>query len=74
MDYKETLDWIHNRGKFGIKPGVKRMTWMLNELGNPQDKISGVHGVGTNGKGTTVTYKRSSLHYNDSTVGKFTSH
>ncbi|CAD2077696.1 bifunctional folylpolyglutamate synthase/dihydrofolate synthase [Phocicoccus schoeneichii] len=73
MDYKETLDWIHNRGKFGIKPGVKRMTWMLNELGNPQDKIRGVHVVGTNGKGSTVAYMRSALNYNDYTVGTFTS-
>lgn len=73
MDYKETLDWIHNRGKFGIKPGVKRMTWMLNELGNPQDNIRGVHVVGTNGKGSTVAYMRSALNYNDYTVGTFTS-
>ncbi|CAD2075393.1 bifunctional folylpolyglutamate synthase/dihydrofolate synthase [Phocicoccus pinnipedialis] len=73
MDYKETLDWIHNRGKFGIKPGVRRMTWMLNELGNPQDNIRGVHVVGTNGKGSTVAYMRSSLNNNDYTVGTFTS-
>ena len=73
MDYNETLDWIHNRGKFGIKPGVKRMTWMLNELGNPQDNIRGVHVVGTNGKGSTVAYMRSALNYNDYTVGTFTS-
>lgn len=73
MDYKETLDWIHNRGKFGIKPGVNRMTWMLNKLGNPQDKIRGVHVVGTNGKGSTVAYMRSALNYNDYTVGTFTS-
>src|SRR5699024_3949874 len=73
MDYNETLDWIHNRGKFGIKPGVKRMTWMLNELGNPQDKIRGVHVVGTNGKGSTVAYMRSALNHDDYTVGTFTS-
>lgn len=73
MDYQETLDWIHNRGKFGIKPGVKRMKWMLGELENPQDNIRGVHVVGTNGKGSTVAYMRNALNYNDYTVGTFTS-
>ncbi len=73
MNYDETLEWIHNRGKFGIKPGVKRMVWMLNELDNPQDNITGVHVVGTNGKGSVVSYIRSALNENDYSVGTFTS-
>lgn len=73
MNYDETLEWIHNRGKFGIKPGVKRMVWMLNELDIPQDNITGVHVVGTNGKGSVVSYIRSALNENDYSVGTFTS-
>nr|WP_068129384.1 folylpolyglutamate synthase/dihydrofolate synthase family protein [Nosocomiicoccus ampullae] len=73
MNYDETLEWIHNRGKFGIKPGVKRMVWMLNELDNPQDNITGVHVVGTNGKGSVVSYIRSALNENEYSVGTFTS-
>ena len=42
---------IHERSKFGIKPGVKRMEWMLEQFNNPQDKIRGIHVGGTNGKG-----------------------
>ena len=51
MIYQEALDWIHGQLKFGIKPGLERMAWMLEELGNPQDNLKAVHIVGTNGKG-----------------------
>lgn len=54
MTYQETLDWIHRRLTFGIKPGLERMLWVLNQLGNPQERIKGIHVVGTNGKGSTV--------------------
>ena len=39
MNYLDSLYWIHERSKFGIKPGVKRMEWMLEQFNNPQDKI-----------------------------------
>ncbi len=60
--------------QFGI-PGVKRMRmeWMLDKLGNPEKKITGVHIVGTNGKGSTLSYMRSALNENGYTVGTFTS-
>ncbi len=73
MNYKDGLDWIHERIKFGIKPGVKRMKWMLERLGNPEKNINGIHVVGTNGKGSTVSYMRNALNYNDYEVGTFTS-
>ena len=46
MIYQEALDWIHGQLKFGIKPGLERMAWMLEELGNPQDNLKAVHIVG----------------------------
>ena len=73
MEYQDSLNWIHERAKFGIKPGVKRMEWMLEKLGNPEKKITGVHIVGTNGKGSTLSYMRSALNENGYTVGTFTS-
>ena len=54
MNYQEALTWIQDSLKFGIKPGLERMTWMLEKLGNPQRHICGIHVVGTNGKGSTV--------------------
>ncbi|MGO2109230.1 MAG: bifunctional folylpolyglutamate synthase/dihydrofolate synthase [Staphylococcus equorum] len=73
MNYLDSLYWIHERTKFGIKPGIKRMEWMLERLNNPQFNINGIHVGGTNGKGSTVAYLRSALVYNGYEVGTFTS-
>ncbi|MBA8778303.1 bifunctional folylpolyglutamate synthase/dihydrofolate synthase [Staphylococcus schleiferi subsp. coagulans] len=73
MNYLDSLYWIHERTKFGIKPGVKRMEWMLERLGNPQHRINAIHIGGTNGKGSTVAYMREALMKNDYQVGTFTS-
>lgn len=73
MTEKEAIEWIHSRLKFGIKPGLKRMKWMLNELGNPQDNINGIHIVGTNGKGSTTSYLQHIFTSSGYHVGTFTS-
>lgn len=41
MSYQKSLDWIHAQDKFSIKPGLERMFWVLEKLGNPQEKIKG---------------------------------
>ncbi|PTH18298.1 bifunctional folylpolyglutamate synthase/dihydrofolate synthase [Staphylococcus auricularis] len=73
MNYLDSLYWIHERTKFGVKPGVKRMEWMLERLNNPQHNIRGIHVGGTNGKGSTVAYLRAALVDNGYEVGTFTS-
>ena len=71
--YQEALEWIHSRLRLGIKPGLKRMEWMMERLGNPEQKIKAVHIGGTNGKGSTVTFLRYILEASGYTVGTFTS-
>ena len=73
MMYQEALDWIHGQLKFGIKPGLERMAWMLEELGNPQDNLKAVHIVGTNGKGSTVNALQTIFSQAGYEVGTFTS-
>lgn len=73
MIYQEALDWIHDQLKFGIKPGLERMAWMLEELGNPQDNLKAVHIVGTNGKGSTVNALQTIFSQAGYEVGTFTS-
>lgn len=73
MNYLDSLHWIHDRTKFGVKPGVKRMQWMLKALNHPEENIQGIHVVGTNGKGSTVSYLREALIANDYNIGTFTS-
>ncbi|MDQ0197127.1 bifunctional folylpolyglutamate synthase/dihydrofolate synthase [Neobacillus ginsengisoli] len=71
--YKEALEWIHARLRLGIKPGLKRMEWMMERLCNPEMKIKAVHIGGTNGKGSTVAFLRSILQEGGYKVGTFTS-
>lgn len=71
--YKEALDWIHARLRLGIKPGLKRMEYMMERLGHPESKMKTIHIGGTNGKGSTVTFLRSILEASGYSVGTFTS-
>ncbi|KPL60826.1 bifunctional folylpolyglutamate synthase/dihydrofolate synthase [Rossellomorea vietnamensis] len=73
MNYEQAVAWIHSRLRLGIKPGLMRMNHLLEELGNPHQKLKTVHIGGTNGKGSTVTYLRNVLQEAGYTVGTFTS-
>ncbi|MGO3733167.1 MAG: bifunctional folylpolyglutamate synthase/dihydrofolate synthase [Vagococcus sp.] len=73
MTYDETVAWIHDRIKFGIRPGLIRIDALLEKLGNPQHKLKTVHIGGTNGKGSTTTFLRCLLEQQGLTVGTFTS-
>lgn len=73
MNYEQAVAWIHSRLRLGIKPGLMRMNHLLEELGNPHQKLKTVHIAGTNGKGSTVTYLRNVLQESGYTVGTFTS-
>ncbi|ADI25897.1 folylpolyglutamate synthase/dihydrofolate synthase family protein [Geobacillus sp. C56-T3] len=71
--YEEAVAWIHGRLRLGIKPGLKRMEWMMEKLGHPERRVRAVHIGGTNGKGSTVAYLRSILQAAGYSVGTFTS-
>jgi dihydrofolate synthase/folylpolyglutamate synthase len=71
--YEEALEWIHGRLRLGIKPGLKRMEWLMDKLGHPERCIRAVHIAGTNGKGSTVSYLRHILQAAGYSVGTFTS-
>ncbi|PMC37147.1 bifunctional folylpolyglutamate synthase/dihydrofolate synthase [Bacillus sp. UMB0899] len=71
--YEDSINWIHDRLKFGVKPGLKRMEWLLNELGHPENNIPTIHVAGTNGKGSTISYMLHMLMEADYNVGTFTS-
>ncbi|MFC7061633.1 bifunctional folylpolyglutamate synthase/dihydrofolate synthase [Halobacillus seohaensis] len=73
MNYEDAIKWIHSREKFKIKPGLKRMEWMMDRLSNPETKLNSIHIAGTNGKGSTVSFLRSLLQTQGYSVGTFTS-
>ncbi|SHF65137.1 bifunctional folylpolyglutamate synthase/dihydrofolate synthase [Ornithinibacillus halophilus] len=70
---KQVESFFNNRYKFGIKPGLERMMFLLKNVGNPQQKINGVHIAGTNGKGSTIQFLRHALMKNELRVGVFSS-
>ncbi|MDH6561556.1 dihydrofolate synthase/folylpolyglutamate synthase [Bacillus sp. TBS-096] len=71
--YHEAIEWIHSRLAFGVKPGLERMKWLMNRLGNPEQSIKAIHVAGTNGKGSTIAFTRSVLQAAGYSVGTFTS-
>ena len=71
--HEEAIDWLHSFHKFGQKPGLERMQWLLEELGNPERRLAFIHVAGTNGKGSTCAYLTHMLMEAGYHVGTFTS-
>ncbi|MFT9056531.1 MAG: folylpolyglutamate synthase/dihydrofolate synthase family protein [Ethanoligenens sp.] len=53
MTYQEALAYIHSTLRFGSQPGLSRIARLLEQTGNPQNRLRFVHVAGTNGKGST---------------------
>lgn len=73
QDNLKGADWILSLGKFGQKPGLSRIKYMLDKLGNPQETVNFIHVAGTNGKGSTSAYLATILRNSGYNVGLFTS-
>lgn len=73
MDYIEALAYIDGVGFFGSKPGLERISALLEKLGNPQKGMRFVHIAGTNGKGSCAAMTASILKAAGYKTGLFTS-
>jgi dihydrofolate synthase/folylpolyglutamate synthase len=73
MNFEEAVDWLYGFQKFGIKPGLERISYIADELGNPQKKYKVIHVGGTNGKGSVCKYLESVLVRSGYKVGVYTS-
>ncbi len=73
MDYHETIDYLFNLQKYGIKLGLLNITQMLEALQNPHKHFQTVHVAGTNGKGSTAAMVASILQAHGFSVGLFVS-
>lgn len=73
MTYEELLAHIYGLKRFGIRPGLVRISSLLHRLGNPQESFAVVHVVGTNGKGSTAAFLASLLTAGGYRTGLFTS-
>ncbi|GAB2720408.1 bifunctional folylpolyglutamate synthase/dihydrofolate synthase [Paenibacillus thermoaerophilus] len=70
---EEAVEWVTGRQSFGIKPGLKRMEWMMERLEHPERRLKFIHVAGTNGKGSTCAYLSQVLRQCGYDVGTFTS-
>lgn len=73
MDYQSALDYISSMGRFGSRPGLERMQWVLERIGHPERALRFVHIGGTNGKGSTTAFVHSILQAAGYSTGMYTS-
>lgn len=73
MNYKETLEYIHSTSSVFCKPGLERISSLLDSLGHPECDMKYIHIGGTNGKGSTSSMLAEILEAEGYKVGLYTS-
>jgi dihydrofolate synthase/folylpolyglutamate synthase len=73
MTYDEAITWLDSLESLGIRPGLERITALLDRLGNPQRDFPSVLVAGTNGKGSVVAFLASILRQAGWEAGVYTS-
>ncbi|WP_214891676.1 folylpolyglutamate synthase/dihydrofolate synthase family protein [Exiguobacterium sp. s142] len=68
---QDVFEWLNGQLRFGIKPGLNRVEWMLETL--KIDELPSIHVAGTNGKGSTVAFLRAMAIAEGLNVGTFIS-
>ena len=73
MTFEDAVNFLESLAGFGIRPGLQRITKLLQLFGNPQNKYKTIHVTGTNGKGSVCAMLSQILKTADIKVGLFTS-
>ncbi len=73
MSYSETIHYLYNLQKHGIKFGLNNISRLMSALENPHRAFTSIHVSGTNGKGSTSAIIASILKASGLKVGLFTS-
>ncbi len=71
--HKDLLEQLFSLRRFGIRPGLERIGKILEDVGNPQNKIKAIHIAGTNGKGSISSLLASIYKEAGYKVGLYTS-
>lgn len=72
-NYHQSIEYIYGLSKYGIKLGLKNISYLLSLLDNPHLKTRVIHIAGTNGKGSTAAMLLSILKTAGYKVGLYTS-
>ena len=73
MTYRDALRFLYGLQIFGIKLGLRNITNVLGDIGNPHNYFQAIHIAGTNGKGSTAALIESVLRSAGYKTGLFTS-
>jgi dihydrofolate synthase/folylpolyglutamate synthase len=73
MNYEETLAYLFDLERFGIKLDLSNITSFMNRLGNPHLKFLSIHIAGSNGKGSVAAMLQSILSFSGYRTGLYTS-
>jgi len=73
VNYEETIAYLYDLQKHGMKLGLENIRRLLSILGDPQDSFRSVHVAGTNGKGSTSAMIESMIRTSGARTGLFTS-
>lgn len=73
MNYAEAQNYIEEKSRLGIVPGLTQVKELLRRLGNPQDACRTLHIAGTNGKGSIFAFVQESLLVAGYHVGRYIS-
>ena len=65
--------YLESLAAFGMRPGLERVSKLLESLGRPQDAYRVIHVVGTNGKSSTARYCEALLRAHDLRAGAYLS-
>lgn len=73
MDFAAARAILDRLPRFEVKPGLERVTALLEGLGHPERDVPAVHVAGTNGKGSVVAMLDAILRCAGYSVGRYTS-
>ncbi len=73
MNYRESLSYLDDLQKLGIKFGLDNVRTILDSLNHPQENYLSIHVAGTNGKGSVCAYLAKILSLHGIKTGMFTS-
>ncbi len=65
--------YLESLAAFGMRPGLERVSALLDRLGRPQDAYRAIHVVGTNGKSSTTRYCEALLRAHGVRAGAYLS-
>lgn len=71
--YEEVLSYLFGLERFGMVFGLENVLFILELLGNPQNKLRTIHVGGTNGKGSVTVLVSAMLEASGLKVGMYTS-